>query len=51
VENEDHHRACRPRRTVELLGDVEAALAAEIEIDQRHIGTELLETSTRISAR
>ena len=40
-----------PVRTVELLGDVEATLVTEVEIDQRHVRSQLFETPKRISAR
>jgi hypothetical protein len=35
---------------VELLGDFEAALDPEVDVDQRHVGPQLLETPKRVSA-
>jgi hypothetical protein len=36
---------------VELLRDVEATLAAEVEIDQCHIRSQFFEASKRVSTR
>ena len=52
VRGDQYHRRRRRRRCpVQLLGDVEAALAAEVEIDQRHVRTQFVEAPQRLSAR